>query len=43
MDRGYLIGIDGRHLQIRSRHSALNQLLQSTGSLVCEKGDMHSL
>ena len=35
--RGYLIGIDGRHLQIRSRHSALNQLLQSTGSLCVKK------
>ena len=37
MQRGYLIGIDGRHLQIRSRHSALNQLLQSTGSLCVKK------
>ena len=36
-ERGYLIGIDGRHLQIRSRHSALNQLLQSTGSLCVKK------
>ena len=27
-DRSYLKGIDGRHLQIRSKHSALNQLLQ---------------
>ena len=35
--RGYLTGIDGRHLQIRSRHSALNQLLQSTGSLCVKK------
>jgi DNA polymerase I-like protein with 3'-5' exonuclease and polymerase domains len=30
--KGYLVGIDGRKLQIRSRHSALNQLLQSTGA-----------
>ena len=37
IERGYLIGIDGRHLQIRSRHSALNQLLQSTGSLCVKK------
>jgi DNA polymerase I-like protein with 3'-5' exonuclease and polymerase domains len=35
--RGYLTGIDGRHLQIRSRHSALNQLLQSTGALIMKK------
>ena len=36
-ERGYLTGIDGRHLQIRSRHSALNQLLQSTGALIMKK------
>jgi DNA polymerase I-like protein with 3'-5' exonuclease and polymerase domains len=36
-DRGYLIGIDGRRLQIRSRHSALNQLLQSTGAVLMKK------
>jgi DNA polymerase I len=35
--KGYLIGIDGRHLQIRSRHSALNQLLQSTGAVSVKK------
>jgi DNA polymerase-1 len=36
-ERGYLVGIDGRHLQIRSRHSALNQLLQSTGAVIMKK------
>lgn len=35
--RGYLIGIDGRRLQIRSKHSALNQLLQSTGAVLVKK------
>ena len=35
--RGYLVGIDGRHLQIRSAHSALNQLLQSTGAILMKK------
>lgn len=35
--RGYLVGIDGRRLQIRSKHSALNQLLQSTGAVVMKK------
>jgi DNA polymerase-1 len=35
--RGYLTGIDGRHLQIRSSHSALNQLLQSTGAVLMKK------
>jgi DNA polymerase I-like protein with 3'-5' exonuclease and polymerase domains len=36
-ERGYLTGVDGRHLQIRSRHSALNQLLQSTGAVLMKK------
>ena len=35
--RGYLTGIDGRRLQIRSKHSALNQLLQSTGAVTVKK------
>ena len=35
--RGYLVGIDGRRLQIRSAHSALNQLLQSTGAILMKK------
>ena len=35
--RGYLTGIDGRRLQIRSKHSALNQLLQSTGAVLMKK------
>jgi len=36
-ERGYLRGIDGRRLQIRSKHSALNQLLQSTGAITVKK------
>ena len=35
--RGYLIGIDKRKLRIRSLHSALNTLLQSTGAIVVKK------
>lgn len=31
--RGYLIGLDGRHLRIRSEHAALNTLLQSAGAV----------
>lgn len=31
--RGYLIGVDGRRLRIRSKHAALNTLLQSAGAL----------
>ena len=35
--RGYLIGLDGRRLSIRSEHSALNVLLQSAGALIAKK------
>ena len=35
--RKYLKGLDGRHLHVRSLHSALNLLLQSAGALLCKK------
>lgn len=35
--KGYLVGLDGRHLHVRSEHSALNTLLQSAGALLCKK------
>jgi DNA polymerase I-like protein with 3'-5' exonuclease and polymerase domains len=35
--RGYLVGLDGRHLHIRSEHAALNVLLQGAGALVCKR------
>ena len=35
--RGYLRGLDGRRLHIRSEHSALNTLLQSAGAVVMKK------
>ena len=35
--RGYLIGLDGRHLKVRSPHAALNTLLQSAGALICKQ------
>ena len=35
--RGYLLGIDGRRLPIRSEHSALNSLLQGGGAIVMKK------
>ena len=31
--RGYLRGLDGRHLHVRSQHAALNTLLQSAGAV----------
>jgi DNA polymerase-1 len=34
---GYLIGLDGRHLAVRSEHSALNTLLQGGGAIVMKK------
>lgn len=32
--RKYLVGVDGRRLNIRSQHSALNTLLQSAGAVM---------
>ena len=32
-----LVGLDGRHLHIRSEHAALNTLLQSAGALICKR------
>jgi DNA polymerase-1 len=36
-ERGYLKGLDGRYVFVRSKHSALNLLLQGAGALVCKK------
>jgi len=35
--KGYIVGLDGRRVHIRSPHAALNTLLQSAGALVCKK------
>lgn len=35
--RGYLLGLDGRKLHVRSDHAALNTLLQSAGAVVMKK------
>lgn len=35
--RGYLIGMDGRRLRVRSKHAALNTLLQSAGAVAMKK------
>lgn len=37
VQRGYLRGLDGRRLYVRSKHSALNTLLQSAGALLVKK------
>lgn len=33
-ERGYLVGLDGRHIKIRSPHKALNSLLQGAGATI---------
>ena len=35
--RGYLFGLDGRRVAVRSEHAALNTLLQSAGAIVMKK------
>ena len=35
--RGYIKALDGRHIRIRSSHSALNFLLQSAGSIIAKR------
>jgi len=35
--KGYLVGLDGRRLHVRSAHSALNLLVQSAGAIVMKK------
>ena len=40
-NRGYLIGIDGRRLHVRSEHAALNTLLQSAGALICKQWGLY--
>lgn len=36
-EKGSLPGLDGRRLQVRSAHSALNTLLQSAGAIIAKK------
>jgi len=36
-EKGYLPGLDGRKLQVRSPHAALNTLLQGAGAIVMKK------
>ena len=35
--RGHLKALDGRHIEVRSEHSALNFLLQSAGAIVAKR------
>jgi DNA polymerase-1 len=36
-ERGFIKGLDGRHIHIRSPHAALNFLLQSAGAIICKQ------
>lgn len=37
IEKGYLIGLDGRRIPTRSKHSALNFLLQGAGAVIMKK------
>jgi DNA polymerase I-like protein with 3'-5' exonuclease and polymerase domains len=37
VEKGYLVGLDKRHLNIRSSHAALNTLLQGAGATISKK------
>ena len=36
-EKGYVPGLDGRQIQIRSQHAALNSLLQSCGAIIAKQ------
>jgi DNA polymerase I-like protein with 3'-5' exonuclease and polymerase domains len=42
---GFIKGLDGRRVPVRSSHSALNTLLQSAGAIICKRWivEMHHL
>lgn len=35
--KGYIKGLDGRRIPIRSEHAALNSLLQGAGAIICKR------
>ena len=42
---GFIMGLDGRRVPVRSNYAALNTLLQSAGAIICKRWivEMHSL
>ena len=40
-EKGTIIGLDGRRLQIRAVHSSLNTLIQGAGAIVCKQWLVH--
>lgn len=36
-EKGFLKGLDKRRIKVRSVHSALNTLLQSSGAIICKR------
>ena len=45
VEQGTIRGLDGRLVPVRSKHAALNTLLQSAGAIICKQWvvEMHSL
>ena len=44
-ESGFIMGLDGRKVPVRSNYAALNTLLQSAGAIICKRWivEMHSL
>lgn len=42
-EKGFLVGLDGRKLIVRSTHSALNLKLQSTGAIICKTALVYAM
>jgi len=36
-EKGYIRGLDGRRVYVRSQHAALNTVIQSAGAIICKK------
>ena len=41
-DKGYVPGLDGRRIQVRSQHAALNSLLQGCGAIIAKQWAIES-
>lgn len=42
-EKGFLVGLDGRKMIVRSTHSALNLKLQSTGAILCKTALVYAM
>lgn len=41
--RGYVPGLDGRHIPVRSEHSALNFMIQGAGAILCKRWGVEAI